>query len=277
MALCAKNLFISNFSDITNFILFLSALLGFFLRSFLSVFLEEVKLPIQGYSDLKNLLNLPLHSNSSDGGDSSKKNSSDNESGPPAKKARKDSSDPEAGPSNKKANNKDLFGFDIRILDKDGLKSSCQQLRQALNEPSSSKDDKSELEEKLKALEKEISSRHTEEEEFFKEGLGPLDKASDSQIKEVQKKLYERLSSLDQDSEEYYRLQALDEEIEEEFARRMEISNSNSPEPEPRPSGSNVSEDPQGSSVSNESNSRASESNHQSKDKGKGKLIEGKK
>ena len=97
------------------------------------------------------------------------------------------------------------------------------------------------------------------------------------------------MQSLDKHSEEYYRLQDLDEEIEDEWTRRMEEnSNRNSPEPQsrpsgsnvsesqPRPSGSNVSESQPGSSGSNESNSRASEStcNDQSKDKGKGKLVE---
>ena len=141
----------------------------------------------------------------------------------------------------------------------------------------------------MEALEKEIASRENEQEEFFKEGIGPLDKASTSQIKDVQRKLSERLQSLDKHSEEYYRLQDLDEEIEDEWTRRMEEnSNRNSPEPQsrpsgsnvsesqPRPSGSNVSESQPGSSGSNESNSRASEStcNDQSKDKGKGKLVE---
>jgi hypothetical protein len=163
---------------------------------------------------------------------------------------KKDSSDSdEAGPSRKKVKidpSDDLFdGFDITSLNKNELIATRNELIKTIDKPSSSKDDKSILERKLKVVEEQLNNKfndnflsNTNVEESSSVGVLDITTATNDQIKEAIKEINNKRAGLDQDSEEYEELldrESLYEDIlasrEDEDSTR-EQSRSQSTEPE---------------------------------------------
>jgi hypothetical protein len=173
----------------------------------------------------------------------------------------KNSSDDEAGPSKKRikvSSSNDLFdGFDISSLEWNDLIETQRQLNEEINKPSSSKDDKSILENKLKAIQEELNKKINEnflsETDIEEVGLLDLDTASDDEIKQAIKEINDRRSLFSQDSEEYERLLERESMYEDALAIREFSTPKRSPSP---------------------SSPTQSEPNPDSKEKGKGKQIE---
>jgi hypothetical protein len=229
-------------------ILYIIGVGGFFLKGIILAILDMellgVKEPINGFLDNEKkdfFKNLCL-----------KKNSSDTDEAGPSKKKVKISSNA--------ASNNIFEGLDLAFLERSELKSAVYQLREELDKPSSSKEDKSFLEKRLKAIEEELDKRNSDfSSQTNSSGIGVLNlaTATDDEIKKAINEIFEAKAQLDPDSEEYNELLMRENDYEDELFSREAQSPSSETYPSPKASTSNLSE-----------------SEYDKKDKGKGKQIE---
>ena len=202
----------------TSLIVLILGIVGFFSKSILECFFEEIRLPVYGdITKNKSDLNFLFGKGSSD----------DGEAGPSSKKPRLDS------PSKDSTSSSLFDGLDINRLDAATLRDCRAQLKSDLERVSSSEEDTSILEKKIKAIEEKLQER---EADFIapETESGVLTK---EELINIINELASKREDTDPNSEEYISLLEQEGVYEDILADVMSrTSNRNSPDPGVGPS-----------------------------------------